>query len=114
VFDPADNAGFQPYLDAMRVKGGFGEDVLNPAPGQVSGSLVLLLDHLDQAARGNVFSVGSIHDVNLGLYTLNVMFLFVLLREIPVFELFSIIIESVILSDPRSLTNLIARITNIC
>jgi hypothetical protein len=86
LFDPAHNAGFQPHFDAVGVRGGFGEDILNPALSQVSGPLVLLLDHRDQAASGNIFSVCSIHWNNLGRYPLKVMFLLVataLLRLFP-------------------------------
>jgi len=45
------------------VKGGFGEDIFDLSLGQVSGPLVLFLDHVYKTAFGDVFSVIPVHEI---------------------------------------------------
>jgi hypothetical protein len=43
------------------VKGGSGEDIFDPSPGQVSGPLIRLLNHSYETTSGDVFPVISVH-----------------------------------------------------
>jgi|GEM_PF-5016974 len=61
IFHPADDAAGQADLDAMGMKGGLCENVLNHPFGQPAGALILLLNHLDPGSRFNVRTVCSIH-----------------------------------------------------
>jgi hypothetical protein len=45
------------------VKRGFGEDIFDPSPGQVSGPLIRFLDHVYKTASGDVFSIISVHEI---------------------------------------------------
>jgi hypothetical protein len=49
----------------MGVKEGFGEDIFDPSPGQVSGPLVRFLDHVYKTAFADIFFVISVHGISI-------------------------------------------------
>ena len=61
LFDPADDAAFQAYLDPMRMSRRIGENIFNDTFSQFPGTLVLLHDDAYLRSLVNIFPPGSIH-----------------------------------------------------
>ena len=57
LLPPPHFAAEEPHLDAMRMRGAFGEDVADDAVGETAGVLVLFQDDGDAQAIADVFSL---------------------------------------------------------
>ena len=55
--DPPHLPIFQPYLDAMRMRWTFSQQVFNHAAGQSTAALILLQDDIDRHARFDLITI---------------------------------------------------------